>query len=130
SSRHDFQRRRLRSRSGLRNLRPRDGRCRAARIRAAAHGCHLGSTRTVTVMSPARTSSRNSRLNSTSASLLQWHSRLTFQESLELLALMTVDDERRFADETGRYYARRFGMAPMIGRLLGWLMLCDPPEQT
>jgi hypothetical protein len=43
---------------------------------------------------------------------------------------MSIDDERRFADEIGRYYARRFGMAPMTGRLLGWLMLCDPPEQT
>jgi hypothetical protein len=43
---------------------------------------------------------------------------------------MSIDDDRAFADETGRYYARRFGMAPMVGRLLGWLMLCDPPEQT
>jgi DNA-binding MarR family transcriptional regulator len=30
----------------------------------------------------------------------------------------------------GRYYARRFGLAPMVGRLTGYLAVCDPPEQT
>jgi DNA-binding MarR family transcriptional regulator len=30
----------------------------------------------------------------------------------------------------GRYYARRFGFAPMVGRLIGYLAVCDPPDQT
>lgn len=44
---------------------------------------------------------------------------------------MVVDsDALRFADEVGRFYARRYGMAPISGRLLGWLVICDPPAQT
>ena len=35
-----------------------------------------------------------------------------------------------FADHAGRLYARRYGMAPMVGRLLGYLMVCEPREQT
>ena len=30
----------------------------------------------------------------------------------------------------GRLYARRYGMAPMVGRLLGYLAICDPREQS
>jgi hypothetical protein len=40
------------------------------------------------------------------------------------------DEEITFADHTGRFYARRYGMAPMVGRLLGYLALCDPKEQS
>jgi hypothetical protein len=43
---------------------------------------------------------------------------------------MPSDAEITFADHTGRFYARRFGMAPMVGRLLGYLMVCDPREQS
>jgi DNA-binding Lrp family transcriptional regulator len=35
-----------------------------------------------------------------------------------------------FADHAGRFYARRYGMAPMVGRLIGYLSVCDPPEQS
>ena len=35
-----------------------------------------------------------------------------------------------FADRTGRFYARRYGMAPMVGRLIGYLTVCDPREQS
>jgi DNA-binding MarR family transcriptional regulator len=41
-----------------------------------------------------------------------------------------TDAEITFADHAGRLYARRYGMAPMVGRLLGYLMMCDPPEQS
>jgi DNA-binding MarR family transcriptional regulator len=41
-----------------------------------------------------------------------------------------TDAEITFADHTGRLYARRYGMAPMVGRLLGYLMVCWPPEQS
>lgn len=43
---------------------------------------------------------------------------------------MASDEEITFADHTGRLFARRFGMAPMLGRLLGYLAVCDPPEQS
>jgi DNA-binding MarR family transcriptional regulator len=40
------------------------------------------------------------------------------------------DQEITFADHTGRFYARRYGMAPRVGRLLGYLAVCDPREQS
>jgi hypothetical protein len=40
------------------------------------------------------------------------------------------DDEITFADHAGRFYARRYGMAPMVGRLIGYLAVCEPPEQS
>jgi DNA-binding MarR family transcriptional regulator len=43
---------------------------------------------------------------------------------------MPSDGEITFADHAGRFYARRYGMAPMVGRLLGYLAVCDPPEQS
>ncbi|HUB69655.1 MAG TPA: helix-turn-helix domain-containing protein [Acidimicrobiales bacterium] len=43
---------------------------------------------------------------------------------------MPTDAEITFTDHTGRFYARRYGMAPMVGRLLGYLSVCDPRGQT
>ncbi len=43
---------------------------------------------------------------------------------------MPTDGETTFADHTGRFYARRYGMAPMVGRVLGYLGVCDPREQS
>jgi hypothetical protein len=43
---------------------------------------------------------------------------------------MPTDGEITFADHAGRFYARRYGMAPMVGRLLGYLAVCEPREQT
>jgi hypothetical protein len=40
------------------------------------------------------------------------------------------DGELLFADHVGRFYAREHGFPPMAGRLLGYLMICDPPQQT
>jgi hypothetical protein len=40
------------------------------------------------------------------------------------------DEEITFADHAGRFYARRYGMAPVVGRLLGYLAVCDPREQS
>lgn len=40
------------------------------------------------------------------------------------------DEEITFADHAGRFYARRYGMAPMVGRLVGYLAVCDPSEQS
>lgn len=43
---------------------------------------------------------------------------------------MHSDEELIFADHVGRFYAREHGFPPMAGRLLGYLMICDPPQQT
>jgi MarR family len=43
---------------------------------------------------------------------------------------MPSDGELTFADHAGRFYARRYGMAPMMGRLLGYLAVCEPREQS
>ena len=43
---------------------------------------------------------------------------------------MPNDAEITFADHMGRFYARRYAYPPMVGRLLGYLAVCDPPEQT
>jgi hypothetical protein len=43
---------------------------------------------------------------------------------------MPTDGEITFADHVGRFYARRYGMAPMVGRLIGYLAVCDPKEQS
>src|SRR5580693_3610786 len=41
-----------------------------------------------------------------------------------------TDAEITFADHMGRFYASRYSFPPMVGRLLGYLAVCDPPEQT
>jgi MarR family len=46
------------------------------------------------------------------------------------LVRVPTDAEVTFADHAGRLYARQYGMAPMVGRLLGYLAICDPPEQS
>jgi hypothetical protein len=40
------------------------------------------------------------------------------------------DAELAFADQVGRHFARQYGMPPMTGRVAGYLLICDPPEQT
>ncbi len=37
--------------------------------------------------------------------------------------------ESRFVEEMGSYLGA-LGMTPMAGRMWGWLLICDPPEQT
>ena len=43
---------------------------------------------------------------------------------------MPTDAEITFADHMGRFYARRYSFPPMVGRLVGYLAVCDPPQQT
>jgi DNA-binding transcriptional regulator GbsR (MarR family) len=37
--------------------------------------------------------------------------------------------EGQFVEEMGQFLAS-LGMTPMAGRMWGWLLICDPPEQT
>lgn len=43
---------------------------------------------------------------------------------------MTTDAELSFADRAGTFYAREYGFPPVTGRLLAYLAVCDPPQQT
>jgi DNA-binding transcriptional regulator GbsR (MarR family) len=43
---------------------------------------------------------------------------------------MPRDEEITFADHLGRFYARRYAFPPMAGRVLGYLLVCDPPNLT
>lgn len=43
---------------------------------------------------------------------------------------MPRDEEITFADHFGRFYARRYAYPPMVGRVMGYLLVCDPPDQT
>ncbi|HET6381489.1 MAG TPA: MarR family transcriptional regulator [candidate division Zixibacteria bacterium] len=40
-----------------------------------------------------------------------------------------TEEEDVFVDTMGRFLAT-YGMTPMAGRLWGYLLICDPPEQT
>jgi DNA-binding transcriptional ArsR family regulator len=43
---------------------------------------------------------------------------------------MATEAELGFADQVGRFFARQYGLPPVTGRVMGWLLICDPPEQT
>ena len=36
----------------------------------------------------------------------------------------------QFIDATGKLWSKSYGMPPMTGRVLAYLLVCDPPEQT
>ena len=40
-----------------------------------------------------------------------------------------TDGESRFVEEMGQMLAS-YGMTPMAGRMWGWLLICEPAEQT
>ena len=43
---------------------------------------------------------------------------------------MATEAELAFAEHAGTYYAREYRMPPIAGRLIGYLAVCDPPQQT
>ena len=43
---------------------------------------------------------------------------------------MNNDSKLIYADHAGRFYARQYGFPPMAGRLLGYLTVCEPAQQT
>jgi DNA-binding MarR family transcriptional regulator len=60
---------------------------------------------------------------------MKFHKFVLSQESV-YSGGMPSDAEITIADHVGRFYARRYGMAPMVGRLLGYLAVCEPRQQT
>ncbi len=43
---------------------------------------------------------------------------------------MNNDTILLFSDHVGRFYAKQYSFPPVVGRLLGYLLVCDPIEQT
>jgi DNA-binding transcriptional ArsR family regulator len=43
---------------------------------------------------------------------------------------MPTDEQLMFADHLGRYSVREMNLPPVAGRVLGYLGVCDPAEQT
>ncbi|GAB2524095.1 GbsR/MarR family transcriptional regulator [Nocardia heshunensis] len=43
---------------------------------------------------------------------------------------MPLADELNFVDGIGRHFARQNGLPPMTGRVIGWLLICDPAQQS
>jgi hypothetical protein len=43
---------------------------------------------------------------------------------------MATEAELAYADRAGSFYARTYGFPPVTGRLLAYLAVCDPPQQT
>ena len=40
------------------------------------------------------------------------------------------DELLNWVEHVATFFAERFGLPPITGRILGWLMVCDPPEQS
>ena len=36
----------------------------------------------------------------------------------------------RWVERVATFFAEHYGLPPITGRILGWLMICDPPEQS
>jgi DNA-binding transcriptional regulator GbsR (MarR family) len=43
---------------------------------------------------------------------------------------MNTDSILLFSDHVGRSYAKEYGFPPVVGRLMGYLLVCEPIEQS
>lgn len=43
---------------------------------------------------------------------------------------MATEEQLAYADRAGSFYAREYRFPPVTGRVLGYLAVCDPPQQT
>lgn len=41
-----------------------------------------------------------------------------------------TEAELAYVDQVGRYFARQYNVPPVSGRVCGWLLICEPSEQT
>lgn len=39
-------------------------------------------------------------------------------------------NELAYVENVGRFFSNQYGLAPVVGRLAGWLLICEPPQQT
>jgi hypothetical protein len=47
-----------------------------------------------------------------------------------MLASTGMDDRNAWAERAAGFFAEQYGIPPIAGRILGWLMVCDPPAQS
>jgi DNA-binding transcriptional ArsR family regulator len=40
------------------------------------------------------------------------------------------NDLLAWVERVATFFSERYGLPPITGRILGWLMICDPPEQS
>ena len=40
------------------------------------------------------------------------------------------DALRHWVERVASFFHDRYGLPPITGRILGWLMICEPPEQS
>jgi DNA-binding transcriptional regulator GbsR (MarR family) len=50
-------------------------------------------------------------------------------ELIEQSILASMDKKQQFIEEVGLYF-ERVGLTRMEGRVIGWLLICDPPYQS
>ncbi|HEY4279268.1 MAG TPA: MarR family transcriptional regulator [Conexibacter sp.] len=43
---------------------------------------------------------------------------------------MPTEAELAYVNQVSRHYVRQYGFSPAFGRIAGWLLICDPPQQT
>jgi DNA-binding transcriptional regulator GbsR (MarR family) len=43
---------------------------------------------------------------------------------------MNKEEQLLYTEHIGRFYTRRYGFPPMVGRLLGYLTVCVPEKQS
>lgn len=55
---------------------------------------------------------------------------LCYFSRLCILGNMNRDKVLIFADHLARFYAEKYGFAPVTGRLVGYLAVCEPMEQS
>src|SRR3954471_14363974 len=36
----------------------------------------------------------------------------------------------QWTERVATFFAEHYGLPPITGRILGWMMICDPPEQS
>jgi DNA-binding transcriptional regulator GbsR (MarR family) len=58
------------------------------------------------------------------------HTNLCYLDHDAMIRTVPTDAEITFADHMARFCARRYAMPPMVGRVMGYLAVCDPPEPT
>ena len=39
-------------------------------------------------------------------------------------------DVLAWVERVATFFAEHYGLPPITGRIVGWLMICDPPEQS
>ena len=47
-----------------------------------------------------------------------------------MLVSTSMDERTAWSERAAAFFAEQYGIPPIAGRILGWLMVCDPPAQS